>query len=301
MYSSPSEDRCKAHWLHACGQNGQFQLQTRWRFRINLSKSNQLWEVTWIHDTFMKKGWVSDELKLLKGLLEGSTLRQWIQGEVAGVKRESEILTRLEAISTFGESNSRIWVPSSILWLCLIHQHIQEKVEYCLHILLALMLNNRHIGCLSKAVFLGTWIILVHSQGAWRAFGCWCMGFCRSIVDAPCLKTWDRTSQKRLEETYPAGCEWSNSNYWEVFDKTHNFDSKFIIIYRCDVDTPNVLWCFFSLPPAVLFGEGVFAFGRGAFNVMAVLPSSLRLLQCSSKATKVWQKFPWNDLGCRYI
>lgn len=114
MYSSPSEDRCKAHWLHPCGQNGQFQLQTRCRFRINLSKSKQPWEVTWItwiHDTFMKKGWVSDELKLLKGLLEGSTLRQWIQGEVAGVKCESEILTRLEAISTFGESNSRIWVP----------------------------------------------------------------------------------------------------------------------------------------------------------------------------------------------
>lgn len=101
--------------------------------------------------------------------------------------------------------------------------------------------------------------------------------------------TWDRNSQKRLEETYPAGCEWSNSHYWEVWTK----HTILIAIYH------NLsMWCgypkrfvmfFFSLPPSVLFGEGVFAFGRGAFNVMAVLPSSLRLLQCSSKATKVWQ------------
>lgn len=231
MYSSPSEDRCKAHWLHPCGQNGQFQLQTRCRFRINLSKSKQPWEVTWItwiHDTFMKKGWVSDELKLLKGLLEGSTLRQWIQGEVAGVKCESEILTRVEAISTFGESNSRIWVPGwailcDYVWLCLIHQHLQEKVEYCVHILLALMLLLAH-GCLSKADFLRTWIILVHLQGAGRAFGCWCMGFCRSIVDAPCL--W--------HETETARNAWRRrTRLWAVqfqllrgLDKTHNFDSN---------------------------------------------------------------------------
>lgn len=174
-------------------------------------------------------------------------------------------------VRTFGESNSRIWVPGWVIYydyVWFINTFKKRLNINWLHILLALMLLPEH-GLFVESWLIGTWIILVHSQGAGRAFGCWCMGFCRSIVDAPCLclktrmnkdgeghETEAARNSMREYNTSNAWrrrthCEWSNSQYWEVWKK-HNI---LIAIYRC-VDTPNVLWCFFfastGRPPSFL-------------------------------------------------
>ena len=113
--------------------------------------------------------------------------------------------------------------------------------------------------------------------------------------------TWDRNSQKRLEETYPAGCERSNSHYWEVWTK----HTILIAIYH------NLLmWCGYPKRFVMFFVR----FHPPSFLVKVSLPSGVaastswpccRQVSDSSSAVPrpprfgrvSWQKFPWNDLG----